>query len=86
VKQTVGEAVGNQELANSGAADQIKGDAKQAWGGAKDAVRRASDDAHANAESHAREVRAKITSTAQKVKSAVNEKAEEFKQDHKRSA
>ncbi len=35
-KQGIGEATGNQELANSGAADQVKGNAKEAWGNVKD--------------------------------------------------
>ena len=36
VKQKVGEAFGNQKLANAGAAEQIKGAAKETWGKAKD--------------------------------------------------
>jgi len=71
VKQSVGEAVGNDRLANSGTADQVKGAAKEAWG---------------NAEAHKHDVRAKITSTAQNVKDSVNAKAEDIKVQHKRSA
>src|SRR5260370_17461417 len=36
IKQAVGEAVGSQKLANAGAAEQIKGAAKETWGKAKD--------------------------------------------------
>lgn len=36
IKQKAGEAVGNQKLANSGVADQIKGAAKETWGRVKD--------------------------------------------------
>jgi uncharacterized protein YjbJ (UPF0337 family) len=86
VKQSVGEAVGNDKLANSGTADQVKGAAKEAWGNAKDAVKAVSGDAHAHAESHGHDVREKITSTAQNVKNATNEKAEEIKAEHRRSA
>jgi uncharacterized protein YjbJ (UPF0337 family) len=86
VKQSVGEAVGNNKLANSGAADQVKGAAKEAWGNAKDAAKAVSDDAHAHAASHGHDVREKITSTAQNVKNATNEKAEEIKAEHRRSA
>jgi uncharacterized protein YjbJ (UPF0337 family) len=36
LKQTVGETFNNQSLADEGAADQLKGHAKQAWGSIKD--------------------------------------------------
>src|SRR4051812_42994958 len=39
VKQGVGEAVGNDRMANSGTYDQVKGSAKEAWGETKDATR-----------------------------------------------
>lgn len=86
VKQSVGEAIGNDKLANSGTADQVKGAAKEAWGNAQDAVGAASADAHAYAEAHKHDVRAKITSTAQNVKDSVNAKAEDIKVQHKRTA
>jgi uncharacterized protein YjbJ (UPF0337 family) len=86
VKQSVGEALGNDKLANSGTVDQVKGAAREAWGNAKDAAGAASADASANAEAHKHDVRAKITSTAQNVKDAVNAKAEDIKVQHKRSA
>jgi len=38
IKQGVGEAVGNQKLANEGVADQVKGSAKEIYGNVKDAV------------------------------------------------
>ena len=38
VKQGVGEAVGNQKLANEGVVDQVKGSAKEVYGNVKDAV------------------------------------------------
>jgi uncharacterized protein YjbJ (UPF0337 family) len=66
-------------MANSGAADQVKGAAKEAWGNTKDA-------AHAAADSHGHDVREKITSTAQNAKESVNQRAEAVKQQHKRSA
>jgi uncharacterized protein YjbJ (UPF0337 family) len=68
IKQSVGEAFGNDKLANSGTADQVKGAAKEAWGNAKDAAQAVSNDAHDHAASHGHDVRAKITSTAQNVK------------------
>ena len=38
VKQGVGEALGNQKLANEGVVDQVKGSAKEVYGNVKDAV------------------------------------------------
>ena len=38
-KEKVGDAVGNQKLANQGVADQVKGAAKETWGNVKDAAR-----------------------------------------------
>ena len=50
IKQSVGEAVGNQKLANAGAAEQIKGVAKETWGKAKDTAGVVQDDKGARAE------------------------------------
>jgi uncharacterized protein YjbJ (UPF0337 family) len=76
-KQSVGEAIGNEHLANSGAADEVKGAAKEAWGNIK-------DDGAARSQTTAHDIREKITSTAQNVKSTVSPKSEDFK--HRRSA
>jgi uncharacterized protein YjbJ (UPF0337 family) len=79
VKQGVGEATGNDRLANEGTAQQVKGHAEQAWGTVKGAAeeRTAEAKAHyeaerANAkvdhEEKAHDVREKIASTAANVK------------------
>jgi uncharacterized protein YjbJ (UPF0337 family) len=92
-KQSVGEALGNQKLANSGAADQVKGAVQETWGNAKDAVHAVADQAHAccathnteakqNAADTAHTIREKITSTAQNVKNAVSAKAEALQRKH----
>jgi uncharacterized protein YjbJ (UPF0337 family) len=92
-KQSVGEALGNQRLANSGAVDQVKGAVKEAWGNAKDAVHAVAGEAHSccntkhseakqNAADIAHDVREKITSTAQNVKNAVSDKAEAIQREH----
>jgi uncharacterized protein YjbJ (UPF0337 family) len=39
VKQEVSEIVGNQELANQGVVEQVKGAARETWGNVKDAVK-----------------------------------------------
>ena len=49
IKQGVGEAVGNQKLANAGAAEQIKGAAKETWGNAKDTANVVREDNRAKA-------------------------------------
>ena len=38
LKQSTGEVIGNQNLANSGTADQVTGAAQEAWGKTKDAA------------------------------------------------
>ncbi|MGA2437594.1 MAG: CsbD family protein [Acidobacteriaceae bacterium] len=96
-KQSVGEALGNQRLANSGAADQVKGAVKEAWGNVKDAVHAVADDdcagaaaTHCEARQHAadraHDLRERIVSTAQNVKSAVNASAEDIRREHNRTA
>jgi len=93
VKQRVGEAIGNQKMANAGAAEQIKGAAKETWGHAKDAANAVNEDNQtkarvegeslkALAEEKAHDVREKITSTAKNVRSSVNEKLDNIKREH----
>jgi uncharacterized protein YjbJ (UPF0337 family) len=95
VKQRVGEAIGNQKLANAGAAEQVKGAAKETWGHAKDAANAMNKDSQAKAqvkaeslkaraEEKAHDVREKITSSAQNVRSAVNQKLDNIKHEHQR--
>ncbi len=72
VKQGVGEAVGNENLANRGVADQAKGAAKETWGNVKDvANKNASDDAH--------DTRHNISRKIEDVKDRVNEKVNSLK-------
>lgn len=93
IKQGVGEAVGNQRLANAGVVEQIKGAAKETWGNAKDTANAVHDDsqkrAHvegesfkARAEEKAHEAREKVTSTAQNLKEKMNEKLDDIKSRH----
>jgi uncharacterized protein YjbJ (UPF0337 family) len=83
VKEGIGEAVGNENLANEGAADQVKGHAKEAWGNVKDAASDLHDsagtDSHAraeeaklNAERKGSDVRDSITSAAEHTKDSIN--------------
>jgi uncharacterized protein YjbJ (UPF0337 family) len=93
VKQSVGEAVGNQKLANAGAAEQVKGAAKEGWGHTKDAAQTVADSNRAKAtaqgetvrqrtEDTAHDVREKITTTAQNLKNKVEHKMDEIKHRH----
>jgi uncharacterized protein YjbJ (UPF0337 family) len=94
IKQGVGEAVGNQKLANAGAAEQIKGVAKETWGNAKDTaavvhddnatkVAAQRDDLKYRAETSAHNLREKIVDTAHNAKDKVNQKLDEIKREHR---
>ena len=75
VKQAFGEGIDNQKLANEGAAQQVKGHAEQSWGGIKEAFHEKIEEFKAQhqdeAEQHARDIREKVTSTAQNVKESI---------------
>jgi len=90
VKQKVGEAIGNEKLANSGVADQIKGAAKETWGKAKDVASTTASNATADAtpdketltqraEEIAHNMRERLTQAAQHAKDTINEKLDEMK-------
>jgi uncharacterized protein YjbJ (UPF0337 family) len=94
-KQSIGEALGNDKLADSGAVDQVKGAAKEAWGNAKDAIQSISDsvktcassdaaEATQNAANTSHDIRARLTSTAQNVKDTVSAKAQQIQRDLQR--
>ncbi len=76
VKQGVGEAVGNQDMANRGVADQVKGAAKETWGNVKDA-------ANKNSEDQAHNTREDISHKTQNVKDRVNDKIDAIKDQHR---
>lgn len=75
VKQKVGEATGNQKLANEGVGDQVKGSAKQALGTVKDAAKRVAkpkaSSAKVKAEQTASTLRDDIAAGAEHVKDAI---------------
>ncbi|WP_260706045.1 CsbD family protein [Edaphobacter flagellatus] len=87
VKQKVGETVGNQKLASSGVADQVKGAAKETWGKAKDAATSSDTEAKVHdmkqhAEEKLDEAREKVVDTAQNIKNKINEKIDSFRDQH----
>lgn len=71
VKEKVGEAVGNQKLANQGVADQVKGAAKETWGNAKDAAQHVEAAHRHDAEQKATSVREKIVDSAVNLKDKI---------------
>ena len=83
VKQSVGEAIGNDRMANSGTYDQVKGSAKEAWGETKDAARSNAkrDEAYERdaAEDRAHNLRDTIVSKAEEAKDAIKDRAERSK-------
>ncbi len=86
VKQKTGEAIGNQKLANEGAAEQVKGSAKQAIGSVKDAAKRVTKPKVAKAETSAEEtgtnLRDKIVASAERAKEAVQHGLHKLEHPH----
>lgn len=78
-KEKVGEAVGNQRLANQGVADQVKGAAKETWGNAKDAARTTHDRHVAETEDSANASRDHLTDKVAEMKKKANAKIDNFK-------
>ena len=61
MKKGVGEAVGNENLADKGVAEQAKGAAKETWGNAKDAANTAANSHRDELNRSADENRSKIS-------------------------
>jgi uncharacterized protein YjbJ (UPF0337 family) len=96
-KQSLGEAIGDDRLADSGTVDQVTGASKEAWGNAKDALHSITDSVkscaasdHAEpkqryteqqSEAAAHDIRARLTSTAQNVKDAITAKTQQIQRD-----
>lgn len=72
VKQKTGEALHDESLANSGVADQVKGNAKEAYGNAKDV-------AEENRADRADSARDRIVDAAQNVKDKINAKLDDVR-------
>jgi uncharacterized protein YjbJ (UPF0337 family) len=78
-KEKLGEAVGNQKLANQGVADQVKGAAKETWGNVKDAGRTTHDRHVAETEDSANVNRERFTDKVSEFKKKTNDKIDNFK-------
>ena len=81
VKQTTGEAVGNQELANSGTADQVKGAAQESWGSTKDAAGAVRASAARDSEQHttANKIRGGVAKAAEDTKNFIGEAMDQLR-------
>lgn len=79
VKQAVGEAIGNQKLANQGVADQIKGAAKETWGNAKDAADVTATRRQHEAERSANEKRTTAGAKVDELTQKINDKIDAHK-------
>jgi len=73
LKQSVGELTHNNKVANAGTAQQLKGQAEQAWGSVKEAVHDAKERNRPEAEQHAHDVREKLTTSAANAKEHIQE-------------
>jgi len=73
VKQGIGEAVGNQKLANEGVVDQVKGSAKEVYGNVKDAVQHNVEASRREREERSNEVRGNIVHGADNAREHANE-------------
>ena len=91
VKQKTGEVFGDQKLANSGVAEQVKGAAKETWGKAKDAAaeRRDVEADRTDASKEGLKLRTedkldaardKVVNTAHNLKENISEKIDSFRE------
>lgn len=84
-EEAVGNAIGNQNLANAGAEDQLKGSAKETWGNVKDTANHVGETVHEHAvttnEHTGESLRDKFTSGAENLKNSINNKLDNVK-DH----
>ncbi len=86
VKQSVGETLGNQKLANQGVADQVKGVAKETWGNAKDAASVTADRHQKEAEHKANDTRAGVRAKVDELHDTVNDKIDAHKANEREKA
>ncbi len=87
IKQATGETFGNQELANSGTADQVKGATQETWGNVKEGASDAFATSKArttgtrqDAEVEAHDTRTGIAATAEHLKDKVAHSIDNLKE------
>ena len=84
VKQGVGEAFGDNKLANEGLGDQVKGAARETVGNVKDAAQTSAHSHEVDATDRSASVRQNISDKVADAKNAVNERIDEYKSTHNR--
>ena len=78
-KQAFGDAIGDQSIANKGAAQEVKGHGEQAWGSVKEAAHDTSERTQPDADTQAHDARQSATSTAANVKQHIQNAVDDFK-------
>jgi uncharacterized protein YjbJ (UPF0337 family) len=86
VEETVGRAVGSNDLENAGTEDRLKGGAKETWGNAKDTAREVRDTVRTDADVHAdhasntgESLRTRVVEGAESLKDSINAKLDNAK-------
>jgi uncharacterized protein YjbJ (UPF0337 family) len=79
VKQAIGEAIGNQKLANEGVGEQVKGAARETWGNVKDAANVDANRHERDAQYSANDVRSSVSAKIDQLHDKVNEKIDAHK-------
>ncbi len=86
VKESVGEATGDNKTANEGLGDQVKGATRETWGNVKDATTTATGRpvvaTHEEAHDTAADTRNSVSRSIENAKTAINDRIDEFKQKH----
>ena len=84
VKESVGEALGDNKTANEGLGDQVKGSARETWGNVKDATQTTATTHEEVASDKSASVRQNISDKVAEAKNAVNARIDEYKETHDR--
>ena len=85
VKQALGDTFNDQSLANSGAADEVKGKAEQTWGSVKDTAHDVGSTERTDADARTAEtghnIRESVTDAAAKAKASIQRGVDDLKRD-----
>jgi uncharacterized protein YjbJ (UPF0337 family) len=79
MKQGAGEMTGNEQLANKGVADQVKGAAQETWGNVKDTVHEVARTQEANRQHKSAEMRDNVATRVEDARNRANDKLDEIK-------
>ena len=82
IKQRIGEALGSEELASQGIADQAKAAARKTWGNARDAVKGVRQSNNSAVTEKAHERQNKLSPSVQNTTQKATERIDEFKKRH----